>query len=148
MRRIYLSIALVCLSIALIGFWPTYFGPLVSGAPHGSVIIYLHAIVFMGWIVLMIAQARLAATGRITQHMKLGTFGFAWGLLVLLVGWATAISRFGDRVEAGDFAEAHNQLFAPLTDLLVFGPVLAAAWFYRRKPEIHKRLIVVGSTIC
>lgn len=31
--------------------------------------------------------------------------------------------------------------------MLVFAPFLAAAWFYRRKPEIHKRLIIVASTI-
>lgn len=145
--RIYVPIGLVCLVIALLGFWPVYFGPLLAGIPHPLPIINLHAAVFVGWLLLVIVQAWLAATGRIALHMKVGKFGMAWGLVVLLVGWATAFSVFGDRVQAGDVELARNRLVAPLTDLLVFAPVLAAAWIYRRKPEIHKRLILVASTI-
>lgn len=145
--RIYVPIGLVCLIITLLGFWPVYFGPLLAGIPHPLPIIHLHAAVFVGWLLLVIVQASLAATGRIALHMKVGNFGMAWGLVLLLVGWATAFSVFGDRVQAGDLELARNRLVAPLTDLLVFAPVLAAAWIYRRKPEIHKRLIIVASII-
>jgi hypothetical protein len=145
--RVYVPIGLLCFVIAVLGFWPTYFGPLLAGVPHALPIIHLHAAVFVGWVFLMIAQAGLAASGRIALHMKVGNFGFIWGLIVILVGWATAFSMFGSRVHAGDFDAAERRLLAPLTDMLVFGPVLAAAWWYRRKPETHKRLIVVGTTI-
>lgn len=142
-----MPIALACLVIAVLGFWPTYFGPLLAGEPNPLPIIHVHAVVFLGWILLMILQAWLAAHGHIALHMRVGRFGFAWGVIVILVGWATTFSRFGDRVAAGDLAGARLRLLAPLTDLLVFAPLLAAAWFYRRKPELHKRLIVVGSTV-
>lgn len=144
--RIYVPIGILCLVIAVAGFWPSYFGPMLAGAPHALPIIHLHAVVFAGWVVLLIAQAWLAATGRIALHMKVGTAGMIWGVVVILVGWTTTLVRFGDRLEAGD-PQAPIRLFAPLTDMLFFAPFLAAAWIYRRRPEIHKRLLVAATTV-
>jgi hypothetical protein len=79
--------------------------------------------------------------------MKVGRIGMLHGVLVVFVGEATAFSAFGARVRAGDIAQAQAQLFAPVTDLLVFAPFLAAAWAYRDRPDVHKRLIVVATTI-
>jgi hypothetical protein len=120
---------------------------LLSGAVDVLPIIHLHAVIFSGWLGLLIAQAVLAGTGRIALHMKLGQIGILYGALLIIVGEATAFSAFGARVRAGNLPEAEARLFAPVTDLLVFAPFLAAAWIYRRKPEVHKRLIVVATTI-
>jgi hypothetical protein len=137
----------LCAGIALVGFWRTYFGRLFSGALDVLPIIHLHAIVFSGWLGLLMAQAVLAGTGRTALHMKLGKIGMLYGVLLFVVGEATAFGAFGARVRAGDIEAAQARLFAPVTDLLVFAPFLVAAWIYRRKPEIHKRLIVVATTI-
>jgi uncharacterized membrane protein YozB (DUF420 family) len=146
--RIYVPVGFVCALIALLGFWPTYFGPLLlKGIPHPLPVIHLHATVFMTWVLLVITQAWLAAGGRVALHMKVGRYGMSWGVVVIIIGWTTAFFMFGERVQAGNFAEAERRLLAPLTDMLFFAPVLAAAWIYRRKPEIHKRLIIVGTTI-
>lgn len=146
--RVYLPVGLVCILIALVGFWPTYFGPLLlEGTPHPLPVIHLHAVVFMGWLLLFTTQAWLAAHGRIAEHMRVGQLGMAWGVIVIAVGWATALAVFGQRVQAGQLTEAQVRLIAPLTDMLFFAPVLAAAWIYRRRTEIHKRLIVVGTAI-
>jgi hypothetical protein len=37
--------------------------------------------------------------------------------------------------------------FGPLRDMIVFTPFLAAGWIYRRRPEIHKRCMLVATTI-
>jgi hypothetical protein len=144
---IYIVIALASLLIALVGFWPRYFGPMVGGTLRTIPIIHVHAAVMMGWLFLLILQVVLVARGRRALHMKVGNLGMVWGVVVILVGWATSITRFGERVQAGQLEQAGNRLFAPLTDMLVFAPFLAAAWVYRRKPQAHKRLIVVASTI-
>jgi hypothetical protein len=34
----------------------------------------------------------------------------------------------------------------PLLDMLVFAPLFAAAIYYRRTPELHKRLMIVATT--
>ena len=50
------------------------------------------------------------------------------------------------RVRAGEVAAAQAQLLGPLLDMLVFAPLFAAAIYYRRKPELHKRLMIVATT--
>ena len=78
--------------------------------------------------------------------MKLGRFAIGYGVLVIVVGLITAFARFALRVRAGEVAAAQAQLLGPLLDMLVFAPVFAAAVYYRRKPELHKRLMVVATT--
>ena len=128
------------------GFWPTYFGPLVAGAADKTPIVHLHAAVYVGWLAIFVTQTVLAATGRIAAHMKLGRFAIGYGVLVIAVGLLTAFARFALRVRAGEAADAQAQLLGPLLDMLVFAPFFAAAIYYRRKPELHKRLMIVATT--
>ena len=132
--------------IAGVGFWPTYFGPLVAGTVDRVPVIHFHATVYVGWLAIFLTQAALAATGRVAAHMKLGRFAIGYGVLVIAVGLITTFARFAVRVRAGEGVAAQTQLLGPLLDMLVFAPVFAAAVYYRRKPELHKRLMVVATT--
>lgn len=146
-RRLYTALGIVALIIAVMGFWPTYFGPLLAGTLHTVPLIHLHATVFVGWLLLVIAQATLAARGHRALHIKVGRFGFVYGAFVVLIGLATAFDQFAMRIAAGEVQQAQDRLFVPLTDMVVFAPILAAAWLYRHQPQVHKRLIVVATTI-
>jgi hypothetical protein len=130
----------------MVGFWPTYFGPLVAGAVDKTAIIHVHAAVYVGWLAIFMTQAALAATGRVALHMKLGRFAIGYGVLVFAVGLITAFARFAVRVRAGEATAAQAQLLGPLLDMLVFAPLFAAAVYYRRTPELHKRLMIVATT--
>lgn len=146
-KRAYVPVGIVATLIALTGFWPTYFGPLLAGTVDSPPIIHIHAAVFVGWLLIVIGQATLAATGHRALHIKLGNFGMIYGVFLIFVAVATSFVIFGNRIEAGEIEQAQNRLFVPLTDMVIFAPFLAAAWVYRRRPEIHKRLIVVATTI-
>jgi len=145
-RRLYVGLALLAIAIAAVGFWPTYFGPLVAGNVAKTAVIHLHAAVYVGWLALFLTQAALAATGRTASHVKLGRFAIGYGVLVIVVGLITAFARFAVRVRAGEAAAAQAQLLGPLLDMLVFAPLFAAAIYYRRTPELHKRLMIVATT--
>jgi hypothetical protein len=145
-RRLYVGLAVLAASIAVVGFWPTYFGPLVAGTVDKVPIIHFHAAVYVGWLAIFMTQAALAATGRVASHIKLGQFAIGYGVLVIIVGLITAFARFALRVRAGEVAAANAQLLGPILDMLVFAPFFAAAVYYRRKPELHKRLMVVATT--
>ena len=92
-------------------------------------------------------QAVLAATGRVAAHMKLGRFAIGYGVLVI-------VGRVAHRVRAGSrcacapakLLRRKAQLLGPMLDMLVFAPFFAAAIYYRRKPELHKRLMIVATT--
>lgn len=146
-RRIFVPLALFITLIAFVGFWPTYFGKLLAGTVSAPLIIHIHAAVFVLWLALFITQAVLAASGLRALHIKLGPWVMAYGVFLIAVALLTTVAVFHQRVGDGNFAEAARRLFAPLRDMLVFAPFLAAGWIYRRKPEIHKRLMVAATTI-
>lgn len=144
---VYTTVGILSVAIAIAGFWPKYFGPLLTGTLQTDTMIHVHAIIFVGWLVIVGVQAWFAASGRLAWHMRVGNYAMYWGVLVIVVGVITAFTVFGDRIAAGNVQEARNRLFVPLTDLMVFVPFFAAAWLLRRRPELHKRLIIVATTI-
>jgi hypothetical protein len=145
-RRFYIGISLLAVLIVAMGFWPTYFGPLLAGAADHPPVIHVHAAVFSGWLALFGAQVVLAASGQIALHRKVGEIGIWYGVVIILVGLTTAFSQFADRVEAGRLEEAQTRLLAPLSDMIVFPIFFGAAVYYRHKPELHKRLMLVATT--
>jgi hypothetical protein len=79
-------------------------------------------------------------------HVQLGRFGIGYGVLVIVVGLLVGFGMFVVRVRAGAAPEAIGRLFGPVIDMLVFAPLFAAAAFYRRRPELHKRLMILATT--
>jgi hypothetical protein len=145
-RRLYVGLAVVAIAVAAVGFWPTYFGPLAAGTVDKTPIVHLHAAVYVGWLAIFLTQTVLAATGRVAAHMALGRIAIGYGVLVIVVGVLTAFARFALRVRADEAVAGGAQLLGPLLDMFVFAPMFAAAIYYRRQPEIHKRLMVVATT--
>ena len=143
----YVGITLLVTAIAFVGFWPTYFGPLFTGTVDKLPVIHVHAAVYVGWLALFIAQAWFAATRRMDLHVRLGNFGIGYGVLVIVMGVTAAIWMFAVRLRAGNFDDAAGRLVAPLMDMVFFAPLFAAAVRLRRKPEPHKRLMIVATTV-
>jgi len=95
---------------------------------------------------LFVTQIAFAATGQTRLHLKLGKFGIGYGIVIIIVGTVTAFSMFAVRVRDGQIEQAGISLLGPLVDMIVFAPFFAAAITYRRKPEFHKRLMIVATT--
>ena len=140
--RFYIGVGLFIALMAAVGFWPTYFGPLLRGTLQTVPVIHFHATVYSGWLLLFIVQIVFASTGRLALHRKLGKVGIYYGFGLVVVGVFTALSRFASRVQAARLEEVPLTLapIAPLSTMIVFP-------LYRRKPEIHKRLMIVATTI-
>jgi hypothetical protein len=145
-RRLYVGLALLAITLALVGFWPSYFGPLFAGSVDKPTIIHFHAAVYVGWLAIFLTQVVLAATGRVALHLKLGRIAIGYGVLVIAAGLVATFGMFVLRVRGGEVADAQGRLVGPLLDMLVFAPFFAAAVHYRRRPELHKRLMIVATT--
>ena len=142
-----MPIAIFTLVVAIVGFWANYYGRIFAGTVTTPPIIQFHAAIFLGWLLLLITQATLAARGRLSLHMRVGKYVFTYGIGVALVGVIATLAAFEMHLLAGNSQRARDLLFIGLTDMLTFLPFLVAAWFYRRKPEFHKRLIIVATCI-
>jgi hypothetical protein len=146
-RGAFLVFSLLLTAIAITGFWSSYYGPVLAGQPTATALLHLHAAVFTGWLAILVAQATLAARGRITAHRRFGRFGVFWGLLLLVVGLWTAGARTAWRAtQPGGFDDAAAFLVWPLIDMIVFAAFFAAAVALRHRPQWHKRLMLVAST--
>lgn len=142
-RPLYLALSALMTLIAVVGFWPTYYGPLVRMSLAQPPLIHLHAIVFTGWLALFAAQALLAATGALRWHLRLGRVGMAYGVLIVVVGLSTAVRRAAPLPRGGP---AEGLLYVTFLDMLVFTSFFAAAIWFRRRPNLHKRLMTVAAT--
>jgi hypothetical protein len=146
-RRFYLAITLILMGIVVRGFWPSYFGPLFNGGVTRPGIIHLHGAVFIGWMVLLLAQVGLVAMGRVRMHRRVGNVGIAYGALVLGMGLVVSFAAPVLHVRAGEWTidRAAGFMLFPLVDMVLFAGFFGAAIAYRRRPEIHKRLILAAT---
>lgn len=143
----YLPSALIAVAIAVVGFWPTYFGPLLKGTVKTPPVIHVHAVVFVTWLALFVAQVVFVATNRVRLHVRLGGWIVAYGVVLVIAGLMAMAEGFGARLATGDVFRAQRWVFGIIRDLVFFLPFFIAGWIYRRQPEIHKRLMVVATTI-
>ena len=144
--KIYVGLALMIAGIVLAGFSRSFYGTFVAGASHPW-IIHVHAAVYVGWLALLIAQTVLAARGDIATHRRVGNFGIAYGAVVWILGVIVGVAMPVINVHSGLWpAERAEQFLAiPLGDMVLFGGFFGAAIVYRRRPEIHKRLIILAA---
>ena len=107
---------------------------------------HLHAVIFMGWLGLYLAQAITIATGSIALHRKLGQLAYVWVPLMVLVGLMIIVVSL--RTTGGPFFFAKNEfLVSNTTGLLVFGGLAMWALRVRRHTGWHRRLMLVAMSV-
>ena len=145
--RFYVALSAFMVGIVVVGFWPSYFGPMVRGNIERPSIIQIHGLVFVGWMTLLMAQVALAARGRIQLHRKVGRYGVAYGWLVIALGLVVGPAASVIHVRAGEWTRDRGAGFLLITfgDMVLFGAFFAAAVAYRYRPEIHKRLMIAAT---
>jgi hypothetical protein len=109
-----------------------------------SPVFHLHGALFTSWIVLFIVQTSLIATKRVRVHQRLGILGGFLAGAMLIVGYLAAITATRRAVNAGA-AEALGFLVIPIGDLLQFGVLIGLGLYFRRRPQIHKRLFLLAT---
>ena len=95
---------------------------------------------------LLIVQSGLVRARRVDLHKRLGVAGA--GLAVVLVLLGVMVSVYGAR--HGKSADGLGPLafmIFPFGQTLLFGGFVGVALWKRRQPELHRRLILLG-TIC
>lgn len=133
--------------IVLRGFWPFY-SALPRGGTGAHWIIYLHAAVFSGWMALLFIQVVLVVRRRVGLHQRLGRAGLYYGLLVLVLGLAVTIVAPARSVASGrsTLDEAAGFLILPIGDMVLFAAFFGAGMAFRRRKELHKRLMLLATT--
>jgi hypothetical protein len=144
-NRFYVRMAMVCAAVAVIGFAPTFWLPLSRRTLDVHPLTYVHALVFYSWIALFVRQTALAASGRLVRHRELGLLGVALATAMCFVGVGMAADSM-KRAEAAGFGEAGRAFsIVSLTAIALFAVLFGLAVRAVRRPEVHKRLMLVAT---
>jgi hypothetical protein len=137
------------LVLAIAGFWPQYFSAVTGRAPAATTqfwLIHVHAALFVGWLLIYISQVVLVLSGRTRAHSKIGPWFATYGFLIAAIGLFAAgklAVRLGQRV--GDSEQAAAFVFYPLIDMVFFAGFLASAVWLRKRPDLHKRAMLLAT---
>jgi len=144
-RYFYFSMSLLLAAIVHAGFRRTVNDNLFHPAVPRPFILWIHGSVFAGWMIFFICQSALVRIHKVSWHRSLGWFGAGLAAVMVPLGTATAIimARF-DAVQL-HLSDADSFLSVPFYAMIAFGVSIAFAIYWRRKPELHRRLIFVAT---
>lgn len=108
------------------------------GAP---LIVHIHAVVFMGWIAITLAQVWMVAGGNMAGHRKLGYLAVAWSMGLLVLGPLVTIAAI-QAARTPFFFQPQHFLVANPMGLIGFAALFAGAIILRRQTDWHARLHV------
>jgi hypothetical protein len=131
------------------GFSHTISENLLRAATPRPRILWIHAGVFCAWVGVFLVQTSLVRARRVRWHRRLGIAGLVLGAMMPPIGVATALvmARFDIAQDLRDRAYMAAHLSIPLNDMIFFASVLVAAAWWRKRPDVHRRLILVASCL-
>jgi hypothetical protein len=101
--------------------------------------VHLHAVFFMGWVAIYVAQNAFAATGAMALHRRLGWIATGWMIAMVVLGFVVTISMARRGVTPFFFKPLHFLIFDPIA-VLAFACLTTAAVIKRRQTDWHRRL--------
>jgi hypothetical protein len=146
-RWFYVWMAVAFVLIAFGGFAPTYWLQLPAGTFVGSPLLHLHGLLFSAWTLFCLLQTTFAARGRLDRHRAWGLLGISLATAMVFVGFATADQGLRNRLVAGFGDRARAFHIASTSMIALFGVLVFAAIANARRPEVHKRLMLLA-TVC
>ena len=143
--RVFFSTMVVLLwATVLYGFARTYFLAGMVRAPLPNRLIHIHGALMTLWMVVLLVQVALISARRVKWHMSFGLFGFGLATAMGIIGpiAATDALRRGVTVQGLD---AKTFYVIPLSAIFIFTVLAFLAYLMRRKPAVHKRLLLIAT---
>ena len=144
-RCFYTGMAILLCVCVYIGFSPTYFRAGMLHAPLPSPILHIHGAVFTLWMLLFTVQAAFISARRVKWHRSFGTVAFCLPPIMIVLGVIAAIDALHRGVRIGPLDPA-TSFAIPLIGIVIFSIVIFASWRARRRPDAHKRLILIATS--
>lgn len=144
-RYFYFSMSLLVAAIVVCGFSHSINDALFHPAIPRPVLLWIHSIVFASWVVFYILQSALVRTLKVKVHRSVGWFGVGLAAVMVPLGFAIAVvmGRFDKHLL--NIADSDTFLSVPFGDMIIFGTFVALAIAWRRKPELHRRLLLIAT---
>jgi hypothetical protein len=141
----YFYMSLCCAAVAFIGFAPTYWLPMATKTLKAGPIVHLHGAVFFGWSLYLVFQTWLASSGRVAWHRSVGMIGVSLATAMTIFGTLVAIHAMQAAAAIGMRSEGIAFAIVPLSGIAFFAVAFTLAVANVRRPEIHKRLMMLAA---
>ncbi len=146
-HRLFVAAAIGMAAIVFVGFARSYYLSSLFGMPALPLLLHVHGVVMTSWIVLFVVQTCLVAAHRVDWHRRLGIFGAALAVLVIVVGVVANVHAAAGAVRT---PPTHSPAFLAilgfnLVDLLLFATFVGTALVLRRRIDLHKRLMLLAT---
>lgn len=137
----------VLLLTVLVGFSTKFFlRPLFDVPEVPAMDVYFHGAIMTGWFLLFFVQTSLVLAGRTPLHRRMGVFGAFFGTVVFVSAIVVNIRAVSWAVDRGfDLAVVAPFNLLNFGIMTAFGSLFSAAIFFRKRLEIHKRLMLLAS---
>jgi hypothetical protein len=144
-----LALAVVML-LDLIGFAPTLYLRAAFPVPPIPTYLYVHGVLGTAWFIFVIVQARLITVRNLPLHRQLGWIGVGLAVLNLALGYYTSSNMVSRHAALGPISETDIRLFsvvagADIAGFIFIPTLLACAIAFRRRTDIHMRLILLAT---
>ena len=115
--------------------------------PPIRTLVLVHGGLMTAWMLVAVGQPLLVATGKRRLHVAIGPFAAALAIGMVITGYLVAVNAA--RVNPPDlrlFGLAPAQfLTVPLFTLLAFAVLVGIGIWQRRRPEIHRPMMLMAS---
>jgi len=162
-RWIFVFMAVWFIAIVLAGFIPDSLMKVAmveSGLrPPFPIVLHMHAVLMGSFLLLLLAQTTLMATGRREYHMQLGLVGYALAALLVIVGFILVPTMYhqvwgGAQMAPPEAREQAQGLVRHVENIMllqirigILFPVLLGIAFRARgrNAGVHKRMMFLGT---
>jgi FtsH-binding integral membrane protein len=143
-RYFYFAMSLLVAGIVVWGFSHSVNENLFHPAVPRPFFLWIHAAAFSGWVAFYMFQSALVRTRNVKWHRFFGWFGVGLASVMVVLGFTIAVIM--NRFEAVVLHEPDPAFLAiPFSDMVFFGVLVALAIYWRRKPELHRRLLFIAT---
>jgi hypothetical protein len=96
-------------------------------------------------VIFFIVQSTLVRTHNVRLHRQVGWLGVALGAAIPVLGVSTAVTMARFNILHLHSTDAPADLIVPLFDMVAFTVSFVLAISWRRRPEFHRRLLLIAS---
>jgi hypothetical protein len=109
-------------------------------------LVVVHGLAMLSWIVLFLVQSVFILKGNPRLHMRIGVGGAVLAGVMVPLGSVSAIlsARYNPELYQY-FGGPRFFLATMLGEMLSFGTLVSVAVIYRRRPEIHRPMMLLAS---
>jgi len=145
-RYFYFFMSLLIAAVVVYGFGQTVNTKLIHPGHPTPFLLWIHATIFSAWVVFYIVQSALIRTRNVRIHRLIGGWiGVPLGVAIPILGISTAVIMRRFDLQYPDLARTAPLLRTALLDISSFTIPFALAIYWRKKPEFHRRLILIAT---